>query len=246
MAAKKKKPAAKKKAAAKPHSISRERAERQEIEELQRAMNAYVKKARLGFSPLRVDGDDGPATSSRARHLKFLLGYLHENYDEIGRKELLRRLRHPNQVGGPYHVTKHAVKRGKERRRARRVAVAKNRIKGLFKPGVGSFDGHPVARPFIPRLQWAREHGWKGYLVSGWRDPAYSESLCYSMCGAPSCPGRCAGRSSRHSQITIEGGAIDVSDYANFGQLMTRCPYNPKIKNALGVRDPVHFSVAGN
>ena len=100
-------------------------------------------------------------------------------------------------------------------------------------------------------MDWARHTGhdgvrWQGTLASGWRSPAYSESLCQRMCGAPSCPGRCAGRSSRHSQKTVAQGAVDVTDYARFGQLMAHCPIRPAIVNRLGVRDPVHFSVAGN
>ena len=94
-------------------------------------------------------------------------------------------------------------------------------------------------------LDWARQNGWKGTLNSGFRDPAYSEKLCISMCGAPSCPGRCAGRASNHAGSSNPAGAVDVSDYVTFGQLMRRCPYSPKIFNALGAQDPVHFSASG-
>ncbi len=111
--------------------------------------------------------------------------------------------------------------------------------------GVTKFDGVPVAAWMVPHLQWAREHGWKGRLVSGWRDPVYSESLCYRMCGRPSCPGMCAGRASNHAGSQAPQGAIDVSDYITFGRLMERCPIEPRIHNALP-RDLVHFSHRGN
>jgi hypothetical protein len=88
-------------------------------------------------------------------------------------------------------------------------------------------------------------HGWKGTLNSGWRDPAYSEKLCIAMCGAKACPGRCAGRASNHSGSTKPMGAIDVSDYGTFGQLMRQCPISPRLFNALGPADPVHFSATG-
>ncbi len=125
------------------------------------------------------------------------------------------------------------------KKRANRRAAAKAK-------GVGRYDGVPVALWLIPYLDWAREHGWKGRLVSGWRDPNYSRSLCLRMCGAPSCPGRCAGLSSNHVGSASPRGAVDVTDYVTFGRLMERCPLQPRIYNALGARDPVHFSATGN
>jgi hypothetical protein len=112
--------------------------------------------------------------------------------------------------------------------------------------GVGRYDGVPVAYWMIRYLEWARQNGWKGRLVSGWRDPNYSRSLCMRMCGRPSCPGRCAGTSSNHVGSVSPHGAIDVSDYVTFERLMARCPYEPKLRNTLDARDPVHFSVPGN
>ena len=40
-------------------------------------------------------------------------------------------------------------------------------------------------------------------------------------------------------------GAVDVSDYTRFGQLMRRAPFRPRIFNALGPTDPAHFSSSG-
>lgn len=111
--------------------------------------------------------------------------------------------------------------------------------------GVGRIDGVPVALWMIPYVEWARQHGWKGRVVSGWRDPAYSESLCYRMCGRPSCSGMCAGRSSNHSGSVKPHGALDVTEYTHFGQLMQQCPYSPKLINRLP-RDRVHYSASGN
>jgi hypothetical protein len=112
--------------------------------------------------------------------------------------------------------------------------------------GVTTFDGVPVAAWMTRYLQWARAHGgWRGALVSGFRDPAYSESLCYRMCGKPSCPGLCAGRTSNHSGKELPHGAVDVTDYVRFGVAMRQCPYTPRIFNNLP-RDLVHFSATGN
>jgi hypothetical protein len=94
-------------------------------------------------------------------------------------------------------------------------------------------------------LVWAREHGWRGQLISGWRSPQQSEQLCFGICGRPICPGRCAGRASNHSKKQKPGGAVDVSDFARFAELMVRCPFRPRIFNALGPADPSHFSSTG-
>jgi hypothetical protein len=131
--------------------------------------------------------------------------------------------------------------RGEDRRRKQRREAQHPPARA----GVVLFDGRPCAAWLAPYLEWARGRGWKGTLVSGWRDPAYSEQLCRQICGAPSCPGRCAGRASNHSGNAKPSGALDVSDYQRFGQLMHQCPFSPRIFNALGAKDPVHFSASG-
>lgn len=111
-----------------------------------------------------------------------------------------------------------------------------------------SFDGKPVAEWLAYRLEAARAAGWNGGLNSGYRSPEYSEQLCYQICGAPSCPGRCAGRSSNHTKNVYPYGAVDVSDYANFGAIMRRLANQIPgvvIYNALGAADPWHHSSSG-
>lgn len=76
-----------------------------------------------------------------------------------------------------------------------------------------TFDGVQVVSDAAYWLAEARKHGWHGTLVSGYRSPAYSTSLCYGMCGAPSCPGRCAGASSNHARTAYPGPAVDVTDF---------------------------------
>jgi hypothetical protein len=106
--------------------------------------------------------------------------------------------------------------------------------------------GRSVPAWMVPWLDKSRAAGWSGVVVSGVRTPEYSEQLCYNMCGAPSCPGRCAGRASNHNMTADQGypyGALDVSDYYNFGAIQKRIG-SPLI-NVLGAQDPVHFSVSG-
>lgn len=108
--------------------------------------------------------------------------------------------------------------------------------------GVAWFDGKAVAAWIAPVLAQARNQGWAGSLTSGYRSPEYSEQLCYQICGAPSCPGRCAGRSSNHTRLD-SGAAVDVSDPAGFAR--TAAARNAGLFNALGAADPWHMSKSG-
>lgn len=94
-------------------------------------------------------------------------------------------------------------------------------------------------------LEKSVNHGWDGGISSGYRSPEYCESLCRNMCGAPSCPGLCAGRSSNHSQVGPPNwGAIDVyPQYAKFGEIQRQI--GSPLRNALPL-DHVHYSYHGN
>lgn len=111
--------------------------------------------------------------------------------------------------------------------------------------GFQTFDGLPVCGWMRPWIQKIRDRGWDGVVVSGVRTPAHSIELCEAMCGAPSCPGRCAGATSNHNATTcaFPQGALDVSDYVEFGYIARQvgAPFH----NALPY-DPVHFSNSGN
>lgn len=108
---------------------------------------------------------------------------------------------------------------------------------------VVNWEGKPVVEWAAYWLQRARDDGWQGGLNSGYRSPEYSEQLCYEICGAPSCPGRCAGRSSNHTQKGYLQGAVDVSDPAGFAARMQK--WGAPLKNDLPA-DPVHFSASGH
>ena len=213
---------------------------RDQVTALQRALNAFTEKHLKAIGPLMTDGIVGPATKKRIREAKFYLGYTGAELKTVRvDAEFTRRLRHP---GSARFSRPAMLARALSRRRKQRKAA-----KELLAPraGVATFDGRPVAAWMKPYLVWARNQGWRGTLNSGWRSPAYSEQLCRNICGAPSCPGRCAGRASNHAGSVKPAGSLDVSDYARFGELMRRCPLEPRIHNALGARDPVHFSYSG-
>jgi hypothetical protein len=109
-----------------------------------------------------------------------------------------------------------------------------------------TFDGKPVSYDWAIILKRCRATGlWGGSLTSGYRSPGYSTGLCYAMCGAPSCPGRCAGASSNHSKASIPAGAaVDVSDPYGFRRALIKIGRGD-LHNALGAADPWHFSITG-
>jgi hypothetical protein len=205
-----------------------------EIKELQRAMNRFTNRFLENFPPLIVDGDRGRSTNRRVGVCKFFLGYPPgaERSHRVTPLFLTR-------LNRPAMMPPAMIKRGEERRREQHER-ARRRV-----TGVATFDGRAVANWMKPYLDFARKNGWKGTLVSGFRDPAESEAICFQKCGQPSCHGTCAGRTSNHSGKTTPKGAVDVSDFARFGQLMQRCSLEPRIFNELE-HDRSHFSATGH
>ena len=209
----------------------------------QRLLNKCVRRLKLlDVELIAVDGVPGPATRKRIRQLKHWLGYSERKQTGAYDRAFHLRLKYPF---SSKYSSEQMLAAGAKRRRRHNEAIRDSRERAKKTTGVGTFDGKPCANWLIPYLSWAREHGWRGGLNSGFRSPVYSERLCFQICGRPSCPGRCAGRSSNHTQHVKPNGAVDVSDYVTFARLMQRCPLSPRIFNALGARDPVHFSASG-
>lgn len=214
-----------------------------QVTQLQKDLNRFSDKYLYGVTHLRVDGDLGAATKKRIRFTKYYLGMVQPaRLSSAVGPEFLARLAHPKslKVVGAKGLLYGAHRRSKQRRLARASeAQHRNKI------GFGTFDGHTVAAWMIPWLEKSRQHGWRGTVVSGVRTPAYSEHLCIAMCGHPTCPGRCAGRSSNHNMLPNQGkphGAIDVTFYQDFGRIQHEI--GSPLRNALPI-DPVHYSVTG-
>jgi peptidoglycan hydrolase-like protein with peptidoglycan-binding domain len=224
----------------KPVKPARQKMSKADVRALQTALNGFTDKHLVGMGKLLVDGEIGPATRKRIRLAKHYLGYTGTARKTTAvDEEFLARLQHPRSAK---RSSPRMLARALRRRRKQRKAAKLSRRP---RAGVDTFDGEPVAAWMKPYLVWARDHGWSGTLNSGWRDPAHSERLCFDICNAPRCPGRCAGRTSNHSGHVKPAGSIDVSNPAQFGELMKKCPYEPKLINRLGARDPWHFSVSG-
>ena len=141
-----------------------------------------------------------------------------------------------------------------ERRRARwrkkqrffTVRADKPRA-SLPKVGTSIFDGKVVPNWIVNHLKKARASGeWQGVVISGVRTPAYSVQLCHNICGAPRCPGLCAGMNSNHNAtepVEDGEGAIDVSDHVGLGRWMN-VNGNP-LRNDRLPNDRNHFSQDG-
>ncbi len=106
-----------------------------------------------------------------------------------------------------------------------------------------SFDGEQVCTYIVPILKAARQLGWSGTVLSGYR--SYADQVRIHNSGVYSAlPGQsnhegCAGRTSGPGN-----GAVDVSDYPSFGAAMAQLGY--PLRNTLGSVDPGHFSPGGN
>lgn len=134
----------------------------------------------------------------------------------------------------------------KARSRANRLArIARHNRRVIGKKGLMWMNGKAVPRWIYDELMKAKKYGWRGYVVSGVRTSAYSEQLCYGICGRPKCPGLCAGRASNHNAdppYEYPDGAVDVTDYYTLDRISKQ--HGLRIKNRLP-RDRVHFSSSG-
>jgi len=173
--------------------------------------------------------------------LRELQPWKHETWEHYHRRQHQYRMRRKNLRRIDEHLEarlKHAIERKEDRKEEKKD-------KGPYDPhggGVVTFDGKPCVEWIAYWLLKARQHGWKGILVSGYRSPEYSESLCIRMCGHTSCPGTCAGRSSNHTRTGYLGGAADVTDYLNCERIMHEI--GSPLKNNLPY-DLVHLSASG-
>lgn len=112
---------------------------------------------------------------------------------------------------------------------------------GKTPAGLGTFDGFPVAKWIIPELQYARAHGWKGRITSGYR--SHAENVAH-------------GRyyHSMHEDTIYPGGAVDfggMQDPAGMAnwlafQRATRGYHGPRLIHATGFRDDGHASGTGH
>jgi hypothetical protein len=101
--------------------------------------------------------------------------------------------------------------------------------------GTARFEGKTVAAWIKPELEYARKHGWKGTVNSGFRSRAEQTRIYNSGVRPAAKPG-----TSNHEGTEFPRGAVDVSDAATLSRILKA--KGSKLKWA-GSKDPVHFSV---
>jgi hypothetical protein len=196
---------------------------------------------------LTTDGVAGKHTFAATHRISLILGLPSSRLKEIGPPKRLI-------VERVQTLIRHPDKRSDEEKKTAANRREELRKKHRTPPPAGnfvSFDGHQVPRWIAEILNAARKAGWSGSVISGYRTPEYSTSLCEAMCGAPTCPGRCAGANSNHScPPTHTGvpyeGAVDVLEPAGL-ESYCRAHTKPLYGNgyALGAADLNHFSASG-
>lgn len=124
---------------------------------------------------------------------------------------------------------------GRTAPRAARPA-ASNQAHGSTPTGTATFDGKTVAAWIKPALVYARAHGWKGTVNSGFRSFAEQTRIYNSGVRPAAKPG-----TSNHEGSDFPRGAVDVSEAAQLSAILANSPYASKLQWA-GAKDPVHFS----
>jgi hypothetical protein len=116
------------------------------------------------------------------------------------------------------------------------------------------FDGHPVAAWIVPRLKYARAHGWDGSVLSGYRTPAQQR-------GAAARYAQALGKTlaevyphgvlaSNHVGQQYPRGAVDVTQPERLAAAMvgwrTSGKPRPLVWGGPVINDRAHFSSNGH
>jgi hypothetical protein len=107
--------------------------------------------------------------------------------------------------------------------------------------GLATFDGKQVAGWIAPALEYARQHGWKGTVSSGYRSTQHQAQLYADFQagrrrGPVAAPG-----TSNHEGDQFPRGAVDVTNASQLSAILANSPYRSRLVWA-GGKDPVHFS----
>jgi hypothetical protein len=213
------------------------------VKKLQREVNTTFRNRHFSFRTIDPDEIFGEETQKAARFAGWLMGFSHGQLNKIEDGII---------TSYSYSALIHEraqSEAAKQRDLKREPTARKLRFMHNHpapKPvarGVATFDGVPVAAWMVKWLKKSRANGWTGELVSGFRSPEHSERVCRDMCGQPTCPGRCAGRSSNHVGLIHPAGAIDVTEELRFAAIQPKI--GSPLRNDLP-SDLIHFSTTGH
>lgn len=111
-------------------------------------------------------------------------------------------------------------------------------------------DGHEVATWIEPIITYARKHGWKGKINSGYRSYESQKALYdrYIRSGFNNAYIAAKPGQSNHEGSEYPKGAVDVSDPVGFNKAIHGWSGKHKLvwAESVGLADTVHFSATGH
>ena len=120
------------------------------------------------------------------------------------------------------------------------LSSAAGAVGGLFSGGGGG-----LVPQVVRALAWARSHGWKGQVNSGYRSPAAQMAAAVRFAAQLGKPLSAVYPNGPLASSHVKGQAVDVTDPGGFAAAMRGAPADSYIFNAIPW-DPVHFSVTGH
>lgn len=240
-----------------PAAPIRINAQGERVDDLQKGIDRILGQRHFKWRKVPIDGFAGTATFSSAAMALWLIGASDEQLRKVRKGKTLTAHSYKLLIGETER-SKAMKKRDHERRADAKKLRKQHKESNEVVSGCWATWGEFTVAAWMvgkakgpdgTRTNWLKksvERGWGGELYSGGRTPEYSESLCFNICGAPSCSGTCAGRSSNHSGCDGSWpgwGALDVKEYELFGRIQREI--GSPLKNALP-NDHPHYSVTGN
>lgn len=103
--------------------------------------------------------------------------------------------------------------------------------------GLTTFDGKPCCKWVAEELQWARNHGWKGTLTSGYRSYQDQVRACRETSNPCATPG-----TSNHEGKKYPKCAADVTNEAELNRILSKKPGRRLYYTGKAIGDAPHFS----
>ena len=215
-----------------------------DVREFQLLLNRRFAAWRIGRR-VDVDVDYGKDTRDAAAQVCIGLGIVPETAMAHGVTPDLRiKLRHPKRRT-PEEIARSNGPAAKHFRAQLRRQFAANH------QGLEIFDGVQVASWIVPSLRWAREHGWSGVVVSGFRTCAHQKDVAAAFAARKQTTvaklypnGPCA---SNHVGEQHPRGAVDVTKPEQLDHVLRNNPNQPNLVwGGPVIGDEVHFSATGH
>jgi hypothetical protein len=215
-----------------------------DVNDFQQLLNRRFEAWNIGRR-VTVDGDYGKDTRDAALQVCVGLGITAEIAMSNGLEPELRiKIRHPERR------TQSEIERS-EGAAATEFRAQLRKQFAAGHDGVVVFDGVQVAAWIVPSLRWARDHGWTGVVVSGFRSCAHQKQVAADFAARQGKTvkqiyphGPCA---SNHVGHDHPRGAVDVTNPAQLAHVLRNNPNQPTLVwGGPVIHDEVHFSATGH